>query len=134
MPVFKGDEMVPTPDSARPHIMMNQFGGELIKAGVVTYAAGDAPPPHVHPTDEQWIYLLEGRLATILGDEMEIIGPGDLVYIPRGIPHGIRLLGPLCRFFTCKSPAGSGALSEDYTEIPNLDDMIHRLDEAAAGA
>ncbi len=55
MPVYKGDEMVPTPDSARPHIMMNQFGGELIKAGVVTYAAGDAPPPHVHPTDEQWI-------------------------------------------------------------------------------
>ena len=114
--------------------MMNQFGGELIKAGVVTYTAGDAPPPHVHPTDEQWIYLLEGRLATILGDEMDIIGPGDLVYIPRGVPHGIRLLGPQCRFFTCKSPAGSGALSEDYTEIPNLDDMIRRLDEAAAAA
>ena len=61
--------------------------------------AGLPAPPHVHPTDEQWIYLLEGRLATILGDEMDIIGPGDLVYIPRGIPHGIRLLGPLCRFF-----------------------------------
>ena len=28
----------------------------------------------------------------------------------------------------------SGALSEDYTEIPNLDDMIRRLDEAAAAA
>lgn len=134
MPVYKGDEMKPTPDVVRPHIMMNQFGGELIKAGVVTYAAGDAPPPHVHPTDEQWIYLLEGRLATILGDEMELIGPGDLVYIPRGVPHGIRLLGPQCRFFTCKSPAGSGGLSEDYTAIPNLDEMIRRLDEAAAAA
>ena len=134
MPIYKGDEMEPTPDVIRPHIMMNQFGGDLIKAGVVTYAAGDAPPPHVHPTDEQWIYLLEGRLAAILGDEMEIIGPGDLVYIPRGVPHGIRLLGDECRFFTCKSPAGSGALSEDYTEIPNLDDMIRRLDEAAAAA
>jgi len=117
MPIYKGDEMEPTPDVIRPHIMMNQFGGDLIKAGVVTYAAGDAPPPHVHPTDEQWIYLLEGRLAAILGDEMEIIGPGDLVY-----------------FFTCKSPAGSGALSEDYTAIPNLDEMIRRLDEAAAAA
>ncbi len=134
MPIYKGDEMEPTPDVIRPHIMMNQFGGDLIKAGVVTYAAGDAPPPHVHPTDEQWIYLLEGRLAAILGDEMEIIGPGDLVYIPRGVPHGIRLLGDECRFFTCKSPAGSGALSEDYTAIPNLDDMIRRLDEAAAAA
>ncbi len=60
MPIYKGEEMEPTPDVVRPHIMMNQFGGELIKAGVVTYAAGDAPPPHVHPNDEQWIYLLEG--------------------------------------------------------------------------
>lgn len=134
MPVYKASEMEPTPDVIRPHIMMNQYGGELIKAGVVTYAAGDAPPPHVHPTDEQWFYLLEGRLATILGDELEIIGPGDMVYIPRGVPHGIRLLGDVCRFFTCKSPAGSGALSEDYTEIPNLDEMVRRLDEAAANA
>ena len=134
MPVYKAADMKPTPDVIRPHIMMNQYGGELIKAGVVTYAQGDAPPPHVHPTDEQWIYLLEGRLATILGDELDIIGPGDLVYIPRGFPHGIRLLGPECRFFTCKSPAGSGALSEDYTPIPNLDDMIRKLDEAAASA
>jgi len=134
MPVYKGADMKPTPDVIRPHIMMNQYGGELIKAGVITYAQGDAPPPHVHPTDEQWIYLLEGRLATILGDELDIIGPGDLVYIPRGVPHGIRLLGPECRFFTCKSPAGSGALSEDYTAIPNLDDMIRKLGEAAAAA
>lgn len=134
MPIYKGEEMEPTPDVVRPHIMMNQFGGELIKAGVVTYAAGDAPLPHVHPNDEQWIYLLEGRLAAILDDELDIIGPGDLVYIPRGVPHGIRLLGPKCRFFTCKSPAGSGGLSEDYTAIPNLDEMVRRLDEAADGA
>jgi len=134
MPVYKAADMKPTPDVIRPHIMMNQYGGELIKAGVITYAQGDAPPPHVHPTDEQWIYLLEGRLATILGDELDIIGPGDLVYIPRGVPHGIRLLGPECRFFTCKSPAGSGALSEDYTAISNLDDMIRKLGEAAAAA
>ena len=62
------------------------------------------------------------------------LGAGVSVPAARGIPHGIRLLGPECRFFTCKSPAGSGALSEDYTEIPNLDEMIRLLDEAAAGA
>ncbi|MBO21698.1 MAG: hypothetical protein CMM26_04880 [Rhodospirillaceae bacterium] len=134
MPIYKGAEMVPTPDSARPHIMMKQYGGELIKAGIVTYAEGEAPPPHVHPNDEQWIYLLEGSLATILGDELDIIGPGDMVYIPRSVPHGIRLLGEECRFFTCKSPAGTGALSEDYTPIPNLDEMVQRLADAEEGA
>ncbi len=131
MPVYKADEMELTPDVVNPNVMMKQFGGELIKAGIVTYEDGEAPPPHVHPNDEQWIYLLEGRLAVLLGDEMDIIGPGDLVYIPRNVVHGIRLLGSRCRFFTCKSPAGSGALSEDYNAVPNLEELKQRLADAA---
>jgi hypothetical protein len=36
-------------------------------------------------------------------------------------------LGELCKFFTCKSPAGSGGLSEDYTAILNLDELTQKL-------
>ena len=127
MPIYKADEMVLTPDVVNPNVMMKQYGGEPIKAGVVYYEEGDVPLPHVHPNDEQWIFLLEGRLATLLGDETDTIGPGDLVYIPRNVVHGIRLLGSSCRFFTCKSPAGSGALSEDYRAVPNLEELQEKL-------
>ncbi len=67
MPIYKAKEMKETPDVKRPHISMIQYGGELIKAGLVTYYEGDAPPPHYHPNDEQWIYLLEGSLAVLNG-------------------------------------------------------------------
>ena len=131
MPFYKAQDMQATPDVVNPNVMMMQFGGEFIKVGIVTYEAGEAPPPHSHPNDEQWIYMLEGRLAHLLDDEIVTVGPGDLVHIPRNTVHGIRLLESPCRFFTCKSPAGSGNLSEDYTEVPNFTELEQRLAEVS---
>jgi len=131
MPFYKAEDMNATPDVVNPNVMMKQFGGEFIKVGIVTYEEGEAPPPHSHPNDEQWIYMLEGRVAHLLGDEVISVSPGDLVHIPRNTVHGIRLLETPCRFFTCKSPAGSGNLSEDYTAVPNLDELQRRLAEVS---
>ncbi len=131
MPVYKAEDMQATPDVVNPNMMMKQFGGELIKVGIVTYEEGEGPPPHSHPNDEQWLYILEGRVAKLLGDEIVTLGPGDLVHIPRNTVHGIRILEGPCRFFTCKSPAGSGKLSEDYTPVPNADELQRRLAEVS---
>ena len=131
MPIYKAEDMQATPDVVNPNVMMKQFGGDLIKVGIVTYEKGEAPPPHSHPNDEQWVYMLEGKVAHLLGDEIVVIGPGDLVHIPRDVVHGIRLLETPCKFFTCKSPAGSGNLSEDYTAVPNLEELQQRLAEVA---
>ena len=131
MPVYKADEMKATPDVKNPNVLMKQFGGDLIKVGIVTYKTGETPPPHYHPNDEQWVFMLEGRVAHLLGDEIITIGPGDLVHIPRNTVHGIRILESPCRFFTCKSPAGSGQFSEDYTDIPNKDEILQRLAEVS---
>ena len=129
MPIYKADKMKETPDVKRPHISMIQYGGELIKAGLVTYYQGEAPLPHYHPNDEQWIYLLEGSLAVLMGEEIETASIGDLIYIPRNTIHGIRLLNEKCRFFTCKSPAWTGGLSEDYQPIANLEEITRKLNE-----
>ena len=131
MAVYKAQDMKATPDVVNPNVMMMQFGGELIKVGIVTYEAEDAPLPHSHPNDEQWIYILEGRVAVLLSDEITTIGPGDLVHIPRNTVHGIRILESPCRFFTCKSPAGSGNLSEDYNDVSNAEELKQRLAEVS---
>lgn len=46
-------------------------------------------PPHVHPTQDEYILLLDGALDLVLGDETRRAATGDLVAMPRGIPHGI---------------------------------------------
>lgn len=133
MPFYKSGDLKGTPDVKNPAIIMKQLGGELMKVGIVTYQHGEGPPPHYHPNDEQFIYMLEGRAAFLLSDQIEVVGPGDLLHIPRNEVHGIHVAEGPVRFFACKSPSGSGKLSEDYTEAPDANKLAQRLANAAAG-
>jgi quercetin dioxygenase-like cupin family protein len=46
-------------------------------------------PPHVHPTQDEYLYILEGRFEFVLDGRDEAAAPGDLVRLPMGVPHGI---------------------------------------------
>lgn len=46
-------------------------------------------PPHIHPTQDEWIIMLEGNLEVEFGDQTHKAGPGDTIRMPRGIAHGI---------------------------------------------
>ena len=51
-------------------------------------------PPHVHPTQDEWIYVLEGDLEVDFGFENGNVaankaGPGDMVRMPMGLAHGV---------------------------------------------
>ena len=51
--------------------------------------AGTFVPPHIHPTQDEFIYLLEGRLDLVLDGKDFVATAGDLIRLPMGIPHGI---------------------------------------------
>jgi uncharacterized cupin superfamily protein len=46
-------------------------------------------PPHIHPTQDEWIFMLDGNLELVFGEESMLAGPGDTVRMPMGKPHGI---------------------------------------------
>ncbi|MEQ9257824.1 MAG: cupin domain-containing protein [Roseovarius sp.] len=46
-------------------------------------------PPHIHPTQDEWIVMLEGNLEVEFGGEVHKAGPGDTVRMPMGEAHGI---------------------------------------------
>ncbi|MEL6766351.1 MAG: cupin domain-containing protein [Pseudomonadota bacterium] len=50
---------------------------------------GTFVPPHIHPTQDEWIHVLEGRVDVEFGAEVQTAGPGDMVRMPMGIAHGI---------------------------------------------
>jgi quercetin dioxygenase-like cupin family protein len=54
-----------------------------------TFPAGTFVPPHIHPTQDEFIYMLEGELELVMDGRELKAGPGDLVKMPMGIPHGI---------------------------------------------
>ena len=51
-------------------------------------APGDFVPVHIHPTQEEFILVQEGVLDLKLDGEWVQAKAGDLVRLPRGIPHG----------------------------------------------
>lgn len=59
----------------------------------MTLPAGSAPPLHVHADlDDTW-FVIEGSMAVQCGDQHHVVGAGDWVSMPRGVPHGFRVLG-----------------------------------------
>ena len=46
-------------------------------------------PPHIHPTQDEFIYLFEGQFELMLDGRTVLANPGDLVRLPMGLPHGI---------------------------------------------
>ena len=50
--------------------------------------AGLSHPFHTHPTREEIIYILSGRAEQWIGREQRVLGPGEMVLIPKGEVHG----------------------------------------------
>src|SRR5947207_13075184 len=46
-----------------------------------------AAPLHRHNREDEYSFVLEGRIGAVLGEEVVYAGPGDLVYKPRGQWH-----------------------------------------------
>lgn len=54
-----------------------------------TFPPGTFVPPHVHPTQDEFVYMLEGRLDLVLDGQESHALPGDLIKLPRNVPHGL---------------------------------------------
>jgi mannose-6-phosphate isomerase-like protein (cupin superfamily) len=66
-----------------------------------------AAPLHRHTHEDEYSYVLEGRMGALLGDEVLEAGPGDLVFKPRGQWHTFWNAGDEpCRILEIISPAG----------------------------
>lgn len=50
---------------------------------------GTFVPPHIHPTQDEWITVLSGALEVEFGADVHKAGPGDTVRMPMGQAHGI---------------------------------------------
>ena len=107
------------------------LAGEFMKAGVVTYPKSTGSKPHWHENEEQYIYLLEGRRLVRLGDEEKVVGPGDIIHIPRGTLHVGRTLTETAVMFVVKSPAENKDLGADHHYPDDVQEIIGYMDAKA---
>jgi mannose-6-phosphate isomerase-like protein (cupin superfamily) len=81
-------------------------------AGAYTLCETIEPPDsgaglHRHSTYDETHIICAGRFECRLGDRMLELGPGDMMFAPRGTPHSIKSLGPETgRELIISSPGG----------------------------
>jgi mannose-6-phosphate isomerase-like protein (cupin superfamily) len=66
-----------------------------------------AAPLHLHTREDEYSFVLQGRMGALLGDEVVEAGPGDLVFKPRNQWHTFWNAGEEpSRILEIISPAG----------------------------
>ncbi|HEY0517740.1 MAG TPA: cupin domain-containing protein [Solirubrobacteraceae bacterium] len=77
-----------------------------------------AAPLHRHSREDEYSYVLEGRMGALLGDEVVEAGPGDLVMKPRNQWHTFWNAGEQpCRILEVISPAGFEAFFAELVDL-----------------
>ena len=54
-----------------------------------TFPPGTFVPPHIHPTQDEFIYMFEGRMDAVIDGQEHVATAGDLIKLPMKIPHGL---------------------------------------------
>lgn len=77
------------------------FGGDLmvkpmLKGDEMTimeihYTPGVGAPLHVH-THESLVYVVRGKVKTVVGEDVHVLEPGDVCRHPAGVAHSVEAL------------------------------------------
>jgi quercetin dioxygenase-like cupin family protein len=77
-----------------------------------------AAPLHRHAREDEYSYVVEGQVGALLGDEVVIGGPGDLIFKPRNQWHTFWNAGDQpARLLEIISPAGFERFFAELVEL-----------------
>jgi mannose-6-phosphate isomerase-like protein (cupin superfamily) len=80
-----------------------------------------AAPLHRHTREDEYSYVLEGRMGALLGDDVVEAGPGDLVFKPRNQWHTFWNAGDEpCRILEIISPAGFERFFQELVDLGGI--------------
>ena len=71
-----------------------------------TYHKDDGPPLHVHYKQDEEFYILEGEFLVQVGDKQYTLQAGDLIFLPRLIPHTFVTLSETGKMLFSTQPSG----------------------------
>jgi quercetin dioxygenase-like cupin family protein len=90
MKIGKYDELRAV--ESRPGVSRRVFSGEGATLAFTTLEPGHEPNPHSHP-HEQIVYILSGQVRFVVGDEVAMVGPGEMLVVPPGVEHWAETVG-----------------------------------------
>ncbi|HET7088800.1 MAG TPA: cupin domain-containing protein [Anaerolineae bacterium] len=74
---------------ADKHFKTTLFQGDHVMVGLNCLEPGQTQEAHAHAAADKFYYVIEGRGAFTIGDEVREAGPGMMVWAPAGASHGV---------------------------------------------
>ena len=117
----------------RRMIRSEDTGGRFALLEHTIPARGLAAPMHTHENEDEYSFVLTGRMGALIGEQVVEAGPGELVAKPRGVPHAfwnagdreVRLLelispGGFDGYFTELSPLLTTEAPPDFAALAEV--------------
>lgn len=90
-------------------------------------------PVHIHEREDEYSYVIEGKMGALLGDETVYAEAGDLVFKPRNQWHTFWNAGDTeCRILEILSPSGFEHFFDELAELGARGASPDEIDALAA--
>jgi mannose-6-phosphate isomerase-like protein (cupin superfamily) len=68
---------------------------------------GKTTPLHIHPNEDELLYVLEGEIRVHIDGTDHRVGPRGLALAPRGVPHAFLVTSETARVLCLETPANA---------------------------
>jgi quercetin dioxygenase-like cupin family protein len=93
--------------------------GDLAIFEQTSISQGRGTPLHIHPTQDEIFYVLEGSYFFKVGDDKFHLTTGESIFLPRNVPHAWTQVSDKGRMTVTFQPAGK--LEEFFVTMQSLD-------------
>jgi len=76
-------------------LLTTEATGGAISVLMAWHKPGEGPPDHVHFSQEEIFFIVEGTYELTVDGQTSTIGSGTIVFIPRGVVHRFKNVGDI---------------------------------------
>jgi mannose-6-phosphate isomerase-like protein (cupin superfamily) len=103
-------------------LLTTEATGGAISVLMGWHKPGEGPPDHVHFSQEEMFFIVEGTYEMTIGDQTTTAGPGTIVFIPRNVVHRFKNVGETtARMLDWSLPGGQDHYFKAISELAASD-------------
>jgi quercetin dioxygenase-like cupin family protein len=103
-------------------LLSTEATGGAISVLMADHKPGEGPPDHVHFSQEEMFFIVEGTYELTVGDQTSTVGPGTIVFIPRNMVHRFKNVGnTTARMLDWSLPGGQDHYFKEIADLAASD-------------